>query len=241
MTSPGYLAKKTFWDALKGAGWHAEQHYRNYTVAELRDALEAAELPIPEVPLPAPPAPKGPAARKSAPAKVPDNPQRINEEAAQPPRQKVVDTLANVLRVDEQGRQWLQEEVRKPSYPKPRGRRVLKYLDTGTKTETVQNGEYIETFEVEGERASRPAEVKITMPSYQVGIYRDPRFPFNIHCYNDNEAFDMFDVDNFFGGAELVPWGVKRVYVENSLCYDIRSVVQAIQSEYRQLQLSGRA
>jgi hypothetical protein len=37
-----------------------------------------------------------------------------------------------------------------------------------------------------------------------------------------------------------VPAGVKRVYIENDLCYDIRSVVLAIQTEHRQLQLTGR-
>ena len=147
----------------------------------------------------------------------------------------------SVIRVDEQGRRWLQEEVRKPAYPKPRGRRVLTYLETGVKTETVQNGEYVETFEVAGDRATRPSEVKITLPSYQVGIYRDPRFPFRVHCYNGQEGFNLHDVNDFYGGSELVPYGVKRIYIENDLCYDIRSVVQAINSEYRQIQLTGKA
>lgn len=144
------------------------------------------------------------------------------------------------IRIDEMGREWYQEEVRKPSYPKPRGRRVLKYMERGVKTETVQNGEYVETFEVAGVGAARPAEVKITLPSYQVGIYRDPRFPFKIHCYGDREGFDLFQVQDFYGGAELVPEVCKRIYVENDLCYDIRSVVRAIQNEHRQLQLMGK-
>ena len=55
-----------------------------------------------------------------------------------------------IIRIDEQGRQWLQEEVRKPAYPKPRGRRVLTYMETGTQTQTVKNGEYVESFEVAG-------------------------------------------------------------------------------------------
>jgi len=144
------------------------------------------------------------------------------------------------IRIDEMGRAWFQEEVRKPPYPKPRGRRVLKYMERGTKTETVQNGEYVETFEVAGTGAPHPAEVKITLPSYQVGIYRDPRFPFKIHCYSEREGFDLFEVHEFYGGAELVPPDCKRVYVENDLCYDIRSVVRAIQNEHRQLQLMGK-
>ena len=144
------------------------------------------------------------------------------------------------IRIDEQGRAWFQEEVRKPAYPKPRGRRVLKYLDTGVKTETVQNGEYIETFEVAGIGTPHAAEVKITLPSYQVGIYKDPRFPFRIHCYNGREGFNLFEVHAYYGGAELVPAECKRVYIENDLCYDVRSVVRTIQTEHRQLQLAGK-
>jgi hypothetical protein len=113
-------------------------------------------------------------------------------------------------------------------------------MDRGVVTETVQNGEYIETFEVAGKGAGKPAEVKITLPSYQVGIYKDPRFPFKIHCYNGREGFNLFEVAEYFGGVELVPEECKRVYIENDLCYDIRTVIRAIQTEYRQLQLTGR-
>jgi hypothetical protein len=144
------------------------------------------------------------------------------------------------IRIDDQGREWYQEEVRKPAYPKPRGRRVLKYVETGVRTQTVQNGEYIETFEVAGEGEGRPAEVKITLPSYQVGIYKDPRFPFRVHCYNGREGFNLFEVHAYYGGAELVPQDCKRVYIENDLCYDVRSVVRSIQNEFRQNQLTGR-
>jgi hypothetical protein len=144
------------------------------------------------------------------------------------------------LRVDEQGRVWYQEEVQKPAYPKPRGRRVLTYMDKGVQTETVQNGEYVETFEVAGKGVGKPSEVKITLPSYQVGIYKDPRFPFKIHCYNGREGFNLFEVQEYYGGAELVPEECKRVYIENDLCYDIRTVIRAISNEHRQLQLMGR-
>jgi len=141
-----------------------------------------------------------------------------------------------VVRVDEQGREWLQEEVRKPAYPKPRGRRVLTYVDPGVRQETVQQSDgYIESFEVPGDRKNRTAEIKITLPSFQVGIYRDRRFPFRIHVYNGREGFNLYDVENFYGGAQLVPSECKRIYIENDLCYDIRSVVQAIRSEHRQM------
>lgn len=180
-----------------------------------------------EAPEPAPePAPGPPVQTAADPDELPG--QRLNKGYDEP------------IRVDEQGRTWYQEEVRKPAYPKPRGRRVLKYMDTGVKTETVQNGEYVETFEVAGVGDPKPAEVKITLPSYQVGIYKDPRYPFRIHCYNEREGFDLFEVQDFYGGAELVPETVKRIYIENDLCYDIRSVVRTIAAEHRHLQLQGK-
>ncbi len=147
----------------------------------------------------------------------------------------------DVIRVDEQGLMWLQEEVRKPAFPKPRGRRVLRYNDPGTKQVTVKQGEYTETFEVSGDpQNSRPAEIKITLPSYQVGIYRDRRYPFKIITYNGNSGFDRNDVIAFYGAAELVPDECKRKYVENVLCYDMRSVIRTIQTEFRQMQLAGQ-
>jgi hypothetical protein len=147
----------------------------------------------------------------------------------------------DVIRVDEEGRQWLQEEVQKPAYPKPRGRRVLRYNDPGTKEVTVQQGEYTETFEIAGDpKNATPSEVKVTLPSYQVGVYRDRRFPFKVITYNGNSGFDRKEVQEYYGGDELVPAECKRKYVENVLCYDMRSVIRQIQTEYRQLQLAGR-
>jgi hypothetical protein len=150
--------------------------------------------------------------------------------------------LDEPLRRDpETGRDWFQEEVRKPATPKPRGRRVLRYRDPGAVTQTVKDGDYTETFEIAGDPVNaREQEVKITLPSYQVGIYKDPRFPFKVVCYNGNEGFDLQEVQGYYGGAELVPPSVKRKYVENVLCYDIRSVVAAINQEFRDLQLARR-
>ena len=133
-----------------------------------------------------------------------------------------------------------EQRVLKPGYAKPRGRRVLKYMDSGVVQQRVTNGEYVETFEVAGNEAQRPAEVKITLPSYQVGIYTDPRFPFKIHCYDGREGFDLKDVQHYFGGSMLVPDTCKRIYIENDLCYEIRSVIRTIQTEHRHLQLTGK-
>ncbi len=144
------------------------------------------------------------------------------------------------IRIDpDTGVAWYQEEVRKPAYPKPRGRRILRKRDAAAVKQTVKAGDYTETFEVSGDpRNLQDTEVKITLPSYQVGIYNDPRYPFRVVCYNGNEGFHRDDVIAFWGGAELVPSWIKRKYVENYLCYDMRSVIQQIQSEYRELQLN---
>lgn len=195
-------------------------------------SLPSFELPEPEQastpssPTAPAPAPTAPVVAAADPDELPG--QRLNTQGGAP------------IRIDESGREWYQEEVKKPSYPRPRGRRVLRYQESGVEQVTVQNGEYTETFEVAGSGPGQAAEVKITLPSYQVGIYKDPRFPFKVHTYNGMEGFDLFEVEEFYGGAELVPATVKRIYVENHLCYDIRSVVRAIEAEHRQLQLTGR-
>lgn len=144
------------------------------------------------------------------------------------------------IRTDpETGWIWYQEEIVKPAFPKPRARRVLTYTDTGSKQVTVQNGQYLESFEVSGDE-QRLGQVKITLPSYQVGVYKDPRLPFKIHVYNELRGFNLEEVQDYYNGAELVPPGVKRIYVENVLCYDIPSVIRAINDEYRHHQLTGR-
>jgi hypothetical protein len=239
--------KSDLYNALKASDAPMTTTYASYTVAELRDELRAAGIDVPEPEAPELILPDD--EPTSHPGEVPELPtpppeQTIPVKAADPnemPGQRLNTQPEDVpFRIDEQGRAWFQEEVRKPSYPKPRGRRVLKYMERGTKVETVQNGEYVESFEVAGEGVAHPAEVKITLPSYQVGIYKDPRFPFKVHCYGDREGFNLFEVQEFYGGAELVPPECKRLYVENDLCYDIRSVVRAIQNEHRQLQLMGK-
>lgn len=261
---------------LKAAGVPLDQHFRDYTTAQLKEAddmavasgllqppteQELVELqakihkpkskpepePLPEQPdpeltdffgmtCPEPePEPAAPAPPVTAP--VPARPE-LGEMAGERQNTKDVD---EVLFVDEEGRHWLQREVLKPAFPKPRGRRVLRYMDPGVRTETSKDGEYTESFEVAGDpRNAQPAEIKITLPSYQVGIYRDARFPFKVVTYNGKSGFDREEVEAFYGGAELVPPLAKRTYVENVLCYDMRSVIRAINEEYRQLQLAGQ-
>jgi hypothetical protein len=250
-----HAEKSEYYQRLKAAGVQFDKPYREYTTAELKEAVDLLDRHLAD----------------SEPEEFPqerlfelpdsDDPQpsirqQVAESARVLPQQKqgstptvdLRDELAGLrqnthtegqpLRTDENGLIWYQDEVRKPATPKPRGRRVIRYMDTGTKKETVVAGQYIETFEVAGD-AQRESEVKITLPSYQTGIYKDPRFPFKIHVYNENRGFDLFDVINFYGGADLVPTEIKRVYVENDLCYDIRTTIRAIETEARQLRLAG--
>lgn len=228
--------KSAYYQALKAAGVQFDKHYREYTVAELQKLHAILGQAKPQVPVHQPV--ESQLRQPAAPSRPPVRAKDPNELAGQRQNSKGMD---EPIRTDDQGRIWYQEEVLKPAYPKPRGRRVLKYLESGVKEQTVKNGDYVETFEVSGDPANaRQAEVKITLPSYQVGVYKDPRFPFKVVCYNGNEGFDLDEVQAFYGGAELVPPGVKRKYVENVLCYDIRSTVRAINEEFRQQQLAGK-
>lgn len=251
--------KSELYQELKAHDYPFDKPYVNYTVDELRGLVTQVRLadatdqmgddPIPDLDLPdvdTPPVDVGdttPTASAQSPVTTPAPAPSVSREQFENdlPGQRLNSAAPDeVLFVDEQGLAWIQKEVRKPAYPKPRGRRVLKYTETGTKTETVKAGDYTETFEVAGDMPVRAAEVKITLPSYQVGIYRDPRFPFKVHVYNDNRGFDLHEVEQFYGGPEMVPASVKRIYVENVLCYDMRTVVRAIQDEHRALQLTGR-
>lgn len=188
------------------------------------------EIPVPAEPVGATPtpAPLPPA----VPTRGPDPDEmagaRLNDANDQP------------LRQDEYGRFWFQEEVRKPAYPKSRGRRVLRTQEPAAERKTVQDGKYTETFEVAGTGPLQATEIKVTLPSYQVGFYRRKGLPFGVHTYNGNEGFDREEIDAYYGGRELVPAGVKRKYVENVLCYDIPSVVRAITAEHRHMQLTGQ-
>lgn len=234
-------AKSELYNRLKNSGYTPEKHYRDYTLEELQSIHDGFVMS----------GPVNPPTETTVELDVEvDTPAPVQENPIVLPRQKNPNEMAGErlntqledepIRIDENGFIWYQEEVRKPAAPQPRGRRVLKYIDTGTRKETFRDGEYVETIEVAGDGVGRPAEVKITLPSYQVGIYRDPRYPFKIHVYNETRGFNYFDVVGYYGGEELVPPGVKTVYVENVLCYDIRSVIQAIQQEFRALQLSGK-
>ena len=139
-----------------------------------------------------------------------------------------------VLEVDEFGNEWYRREVAKPGFPKPRGRRVYKYADAGTSKERIDVGDgYYEEFEISGSpKNARPSEIHITLPSHQTGVYRSPNMPFRIHTYQGVRGFNMQDVDAFYGGRDLVPSSIKRMYVSMDMCYDIRTTIRTIEDEY---------
>lgn len=244
-----HAEKSAYYRELKAAGVAFEKTYQQYSTDELKAAVQLLRERtgyVPPEPEPEPLTPIPDFTQMAQPALETPVSAQPHQSMAELPTQ--VQQMAGVdlnrkaedepLFTDpETGFVWYQREVRKPSMAQPRGRRVLRYLDTGTKQQTVQEGQFLETFEVAG-NAQREAEVKVTLPSYQVGIYKDPRFPFKVHVYNEKRGFDLFEVQAFYGGADLVPPEVKRVYVENSLCYDIRTTVRAIQTEARQLELA---
>jgi hypothetical protein len=262
-TTHGTAIRSQLWRELKEWGWAPDKPFVSYTQAELQAVYaELAGAPLEARPQTASAAPEDPQEALAPPtfqefmADLPAAPPDAERAQTAPlavdapiplsdsPDPRELPGMRKGLepiRQDSQGRIWLQEEFRKPAAPKPRARRVLRYTETGTKTETITGADgYTESFEVAGEGPGRPAEIKITLPTYQVGIYQDPRFPFKVHCYNGQEGFDREDVEEFYGGPELVPATVKRNYVANSLCYDMRSVIRSIQEEYRHLQLTGR-
>lgn len=145
------------------------------------------------------------------------------------------------LRVDSRGRVWYQDEVQKPAIPKPRVTRTTQFVDPGVKVVHTNrpDGGLDETFEVAGEE-SRIMQTKVTLPSWQVGIFIDLRYPFKVHIYNDVEGFDFNDVVTFYGGIELVPSTIKRKYVGNDLCFDMRTTRTTMEQEHRDMQLQGR-
>ena len=147
----------------------------------------------------------------------------------------------DIVKVDEFGNQWLQVEVRKADGLKPRGRRVLRFENPAVKVSEVRGEDgTMESFEIpDTSKPTTPSEVRITLPSFQTGIYRSPSFPFRIHTYNGARGFDLEDVQNYYGGKDLVPSSVKKIYVYTDLCYDIPSVVSTIREEHARLVLNN--
>lgn len=225
--------KSKYYKALKAAGVEFDQHYRHYTTEE----LEAAYLELPEEMQTIPD--EGEDTYEfdgETPEPVPSGVHFSDE-----PLHKIAGlsdpSTGKILRVDSKGVQWLQEEITKSAIPVPRARLAKRYTDTGVK-EVQFEGEdgYSETVEVAGD-LKQEREVKVTLPSHQVGVCILPQYPFKVITYQGNQGFEYFDIVEFYGAEDLVPEGIKKTYVESVLCFDIRTTVREIQAEARRLQL----
>ena len=210
--------RSELWQALKAIDYPFSKAYKDYTVDELanihRGLLRDAE------------ARTGVAGRE--------------KDADEVPTQRRTDGMAPI-RADATGRVWYQEEIQKSTLAKPRGYRIYREIGTGVKEVTIDAGEgYTETIEVP-DGSAKPLEVKVGIPTWQVGIYRDPQFPFRIVEYRSARGFFRDDVEEFFGGPDVLPENVSTIYVGNLLCYPIREVVVAINREYNMLQRKGSA
>lgn len=233
--------RKAAWDRLIELGWVPNKHYRDYSQADLELRLQqmsAAGITPESVERPdGAPDPSEirfqadvDHLRETPPDTVPGL--RLNTHGDEKP-----------LRIDDDGKVWYRDEITKASYPKERGKRIIEYVDPGVKTQVIRdsNGSIVESFEMPGDQ-HRVSQAKISLPAYQVGLYRDPALLgefFRIHVYQERRGFDLFDVEKYFGGKHQIPSVCKRIYVDTVLCYDIDSVIQAIQDEYREKLKNG--
>lgn len=203
--------------ALKEAGYPLTKPYQNYTLAELK--LEYAKaLDI-----------------QAARTGVAGGRKDENEL----PTQRRADELTPI-RTDEQGRVWFQEEIQKSTLARPRGYRVHREVGSGVKKITLPPDAEGFTEEIEiSDGTRKPLEVRVGIPTWQVGIYKEPNMPFRTVVYRDARGFYREDVEKFFGGPDVLPEGVEAIYVGNLLCYPIRETVVAITREYNQLEKKG--
>lgn len=208
--------RSELWQALKSAGYPFTKKYQEYSGEELKKIYNDL----------------------------------LNEQAAKTgvrgaakdhdelPTQRRADELT-AIRTDEAGRIWYQEEIQKSTLAKPRGYRVFREIGTGVKTVKIDSDDgYTETIEV-ADGTKKPLEVKVGIPTWQVGIYKEPQFPFRTVEYRTARGFLRQDVEEYFGGPDVLPEGVETMYVGNLIAYPIREVIVAIQREFNQLQKKG--
>lgn len=209
-------SRSELWQALKAINYPFPKKYAEYTADEL-EAIHEGLL-------------------RQAEAKTGITGRAKDQDEV--PTQRRSDDL-EPIRTDATGRIWFQEEIQKSSLAKPRGYRVFREVGSGVKLETIDDGQgYTETIEV-ADGSRKPLEVKVGIPTWQVGIYKDPQFPFRVVEYRSARGFFRQDVEEFFGGADVLPENVSTTYVGNLLCYPIRDVVVAINREYNMLQKRG--
>lgn len=246
--------KGAYYRALREAGVTFDKHYRNYTMEDFKEAYEALPEDMQRPLVEKNPSPESYSVEDDEPegAVLPVSQGETRVLTGEPvitentvysdePLHKIAGlsdhTTGEVLRIDSNGVKWLQEEIPKSAIPKPRARLTKRYIESGSKSVQFEGADgYTETVEVAGD-LNEEREVKVTLPSYQVGVAIYPQYPFRVVTYQGNEGFDYFDIVKFYGAEDLVPEGIKKLYVESVLCYDIRTTVREIQAEARRLQL----
>lgn len=141
------------------------------------------------------------------------------------------------IRIDSSGKIWFQDEIIKPAIPRPRARRIVNHANAEVVMDEIRDetGHLQESFEVAGQ-PSGVSQHKVTMATWQTGIYKDPRLPFRLHIYNGVYAFSHRDVAMFYGGTKLIPTAVQKEtkYVGGDLCFDLSAVRDSIEREYRE-------
>lgn len=173
--------KKALWDELTNAGVKPHKHYREYTTDELKVGVQqlheklAALAPSPEPEI------------AGDPFSFPDDDELLAHQTTRANQHREPDQHAGLrtnlpedeaIRIDEFGVTWYQDEVRKPGFAQPRGRRKVTYEDPGVRKVELKdaNGSMVESFEMPGDQ-KRIEEARVTLPSYQVGIYKSPAYP----------------------------------------------------------------
>jgi hypothetical protein len=153
------------------------------------------------------------------------------------------DAKIDPVRVDFLGRVWYLDEIMKSAIPQPRMVRKTKSISNNVEVVKTKrpDGGLDETFEVAGQQ-KHEIEIRTTMPSYQVGVYRDPRFPFRIHQYGGRRGFDYEEVRDFYGGLDLIPTTLKEktTYIGMDLCFDLNATRDQIERAYRE-EVLGRS
>lgn len=243
----GNNERAALWGIVKAAGADTKP-YINYSTDELREIVKTLRpapvedqrppVPRPDIENPFPDDPIVPERDTLGPPPAKPVLSNMPSPDELPGMRKNTHDGLTVLRIDEAGRQWLQEEVRKGAFARPRFRRVLRQRSTNVVQQTVQNGEFTETFEVPGTE-ERVSEIRVTLPTYQVGRFRHPNHPFTILTYDGREGYDFEEVCRMFGGADLVPMGAQRIYIANQIAFDIRTTVRVIEAEFRKQQMQG--
>ena len=233
--------RKELWDELKSAGTTFSRHYRDYSVSELEGMVAQLRRPT-----------QSPLSPNSE-GEIPDQNEIHFQADLDNLREQTPDTIPGLrtnthgdqvpLRIDETGKIWYQDEIVKSAFPKERGKRILDYVDPGVRTVHIRdtNGSIVESFEMPGDQ-KKVSQARISLPAYQIGLYRDPALLgefFKIHVYREKRVFDLFDVQKYFGGPRMVPQTCKREYTDTVLGYEIESVLQAIQDEYREKLKNG--